>query len=178
MSSSRRKNYKITLKYSIAIVYDYSTEGSENLPNKSSRSFSTVTSIYSLFTPRFVGISRLCYFARMVGLYIEPMALRAQSFHKACTCEDRSAHSTLPSSCNVTDLTPLSTTFFAISTPSPRSPEIRTLDAPIRRIASWPNTYLSIKTIHGCQPKQYTAVNQNNTRLSTKFIRQGTTTNV
>ncbi|CAG06971.1 unnamed protein product [Tetraodon nigroviridis] len=58
------------------------------------------------------------------------------------TWEDRSVHTVSPSSWTVTDSTPDRITFLAISTPSPPIPATRTLAVPIRRIASWPRTYL------------------------------------
>lgn len=61
------------------------------------------------------------------------------------TWEDRSVHTVSPSSWTVTDFTPDRITFLAISTPSPPAPAIRTLAVPIRCIASWPRTYLSIR---------------------------------
>lgn len=59
------------------------------------------------------------------------------------TWEERSAQSVRPSSWTVTDFTPDKITFFAISTPSPRMPAMRTLAVPIRCIPSQPRTYLN-----------------------------------
>mmetsp|Transcript_39216 Transcript_39216/g.86190 ORF Transcript_39216/g.86190 Transcript_39216/m.86190 type:complete len:220 (-) Transcript_39216:208-867(-) len=61
------------------------------------------------------------------------------SFRK--NCADRSERATGVGSCSVTDLTPPSTTFLAISIPRPLRPTMSTVDAAIRRIASWPSTY-------------------------------------
>lgn len=58
------------------------------------------------------------------------------------TWEERSIHSTLPESWIVTDFTPPSTTFFAISMPKPRIPETSTFEWAIFRMASCPRTYL------------------------------------
>mmetsp|Transcript_22935 Transcript_22935/g.52955 ORF Transcript_22935/g.52955 Transcript_22935/m.52955 type:complete len:218 (-) Transcript_22935:140-793(-) len=55
-------------------------------------------------------------------------------------CAERSARATGAGSCSVTDLTPPRTTFLAISTPMPFRPTMRTEEAAIRRIASWPRT--------------------------------------
>ena len=55
-------------------------------------------------------------------------------------CAERSESATGASSCSVTDLTPASTTFFAISTPRPLRPTISTVAPAMRRIASWPRT--------------------------------------
>ena len=58
------------------------------------------------------------------------------------TCELKFSIWTGSVSWTVTDLTPPSTTFLAISTPRPDMPLTSTFDAPMRFIASWPNTYL------------------------------------